>query len=65
MVPASDGQSQRRERAARLKVSLSTSLLSPFPPIKLTKKGHRLPANGETRVAFPPHAQIHVVTLMN
>ena len=67
MVPASDGQSQRRERAAdwgsvsaegessRLRVSLSTSLRSPFPPLTLTRtqNGHHLPSDGETWVE--PH----------
>ena len=37
--------------SSRLRVCHSTSLHSPFPPLTLTKKGHRLPADGITRVA--------------
>ena len=36
-----------------LRVRLSTSLRYPYPPLTLTQKGHRLPADDETRVA--PH----------
>jgi hypothetical protein len=42
-----------RGESSGLRVSLSTSLRSLFPPLTLTKKGHRLPADGETQVA--PH----------
>ena len=54
-----------------MRVCLSTSLCSPFPPLTLTIKAHRLPADGEPRVAliiialFLPRTQIHVVTPMN
>ena len=63
MVPASNGQSQQRERAADWG-SASQHPSTPFPPLTLTKKGHRLLADSQTLVTPNYFCLMHKLMLL-